>query len=556
MEQGLQFGIWLALLLLIVPFLGRYMAYVFRSDTMPFPLERWIYRLCQIDPTYEMGWREYLKALLYFNLFGFLLLFVLQLTQQWLPLNPQHLAAVDPLLALNTALSFVTNTNWQAYGGEVTMSYFTQMAGLTVQNFASAATGNAVLLALIRGITRSNQTTLGNFWRDVTRTILYLLLPLSVALSLFLVSQGVIQNLEPYQEATTLSGEIQILPMGPVASQVAIKQLGTNGGGFFNANSAHPFENPTPWSNLAETLALIAIPAAATYMYGLMILSKKQGWILFTVMSLLWLLGFGMALASQLAFNPVLEANPVLEGQEMRFGSLATIVWSVTTTGTSNGSVNAMQASLAPLAGGVAMVNMMLGEVIFGGVGVGLCGMLMFVLLTVFLAGLMVGRTPEYLGKKIEKREIQWVMWAILTPCCLILLGSSLAALLPAALESLSSTGPHGLSEILYTFSSAAANNGSSFSGLQANTPFYNLILGVVMLLARLAILIPSVAIAGCLVQKRVTAPSLGTFTTDHWLFGVSLLGVILIVAALTFFPALSLGPILEHLLLLRGQSF
>ena len=561
MQNGLQLGVFILLLLIAVPLLGRYMAKIFQDNhkiSIPLlsSLENLTYRVCHIDPSQEMTWKNYAKAMLYFNLVGLVFLFLLQVLQGWLPLNPQGFSGLEPSLAFNTAVSFVTNTNWQAYGGENTMSYLTQMTGLTVQNFVSAATGNAVLLSLIRGISRKSSQTIGNFWVDLTRTIVYLLLPLCIIFSLFLVSQGVIQNFHSYVEAKTLAGESQNIPMGPAASQIAIKQLGTNGGGFFNANSAHPFENPTPLSNFLETFAIICIPAAATYMYGLLIKSRKQGWIIFSVMFLLWIGGIAVALTSEYTLNPVLGLNPVLEGKETRFGLDNSILWAVSTTGTSNGSVNSMHSSLSPLAGGVAMFNMMIGEVIFGGVGVGLCGMLMFVLLTVFLAGLMVGRTPEYLGKKIEKTEMQWIMLAILTPCALILLGAGIASILPIALESLASAGPHGLSEILYAFSSAAGNNGSAFAGLNANTYFFNIVLGIIMLLARLAILVPSLAIAGNLAQKSTMAPSLGTFATDKILFGILLLSVIFIVAALTFFPALSLGPIIEQILMLHGQAF
>jgi K+-transporting ATPase ATPase A chain len=561
MENALQLGIFILLLLLVVPLLGRYMAEIFKDNpkkSIPLlsSLETLAYRVCHIDSNQEMTWKNYAKAMLYFNLVGLVFLFLLQLLQGWLPLNPQGFLGVEPALAFNTAVSFVTNTNWQAYGGENTMSYLTQMTGLSVQNFVSAATGNSVLLALIRGISRTSTKTIGNFWVDLTRTIVYLLLPFCIIFALFLVSQGVIQNFHSYVEAKTLAYEIQNIPMGPVASQIAIKQLGTNGGGFFNANSTHPFENPTPLSNFLETFAILCIPAAATYMYGLLIKSRKQGWVIFSVMFILWMGGLAIALTSEYTPNPVLNVNPVLEGKETRFGITNSVLWAVTTTGTSNGSVDSMHSSLSPLAGGIAMFNIMIGEVVFGGVGVGLCGMLMFVLLTVFLAGLMVGRTPEYLGKKIEKTEMQWVMLAILTPCALILLGAGIASILPIALESLANTGPHGLSEILYAFSSAAGNNGSAFAGLNANTYFYNIVLGIVMILARLAILVPSLAIAGNLAQKNIMAPSLGTFATDKLLFGVLLFSVIFIVAALTFFPALSLGPIIEQILMLRGQAF
>jgi K+-transporting ATPase ATPase A chain len=562
MENWLEPALFILLLLVTFPLLGRYMAFVFQdSPHTPYPLlggwlEKGIYRLCQIDPNHEMSGKEYLQSMLYFNLFGFLFLFLLQLLQGWLPLNPQRLPGVEPALALNTAVSFVTNTNWQAYGGENTLSYLTQMLGLTAQNFMSAATGNAALLALIRGFCRHSSATIGNFWRDLTRTVVYLFLPLSFVFALFLVSQGVIQTLSPYIQAITLENETQSIPLGPVASQIAIKQLGTNGGGFFNANSSHPFENPTPLSNFFENFAILWIPAAATYMYGLMVKSRKQGGIIFLVMFVLWLGGLLIAQYSESLRNPVLEVYPVMEGKETRFGSINSILWAVSTTGTSNGSINSLHDSLSPLSGGVAMLNIMIGEIVFGGIGVGLCGMLMFVLLTVFSAGLMVGRTPEYLNKKIEKSEMQWVMLAILAPSALILIGSGIASLLPEALASLGNAGPHGLSEILYAFSSAAGNNGSAFAGLNANTYFYNLSLGLIMLLARLAILVPSVAIASRLAAKSTVAPSAGTFSTDTPLFGILLLSVILIVAALTFFPALSLGPIVEQILMLRGYSF
>lgn len=561
MENTLQIVIFILLLFITVPLLGRYMAEIFRDrPALSIPglacLEALIYRVCQIDSHQEMSWKSYAKAMLYFNLIGFIFLFFLQLMQGGLPFNPQGFSGVEPALAFNTAMSFTTNTNWQAYGGENSLSYLTQMLGLTTQNFVSAATGNAVLLAFIRGIQRKSAQTIGNFWVDLTRTVLYLLLPICVLFAIILVSQGVIQNLHPYVVANTLEGSTQTIPMGPAASQIAIKQLGTNGGGFFNANSAHPFENPTPLSNFLEAFAILCIPAAATYMYGFLIQSRKQGWIIFSVMCILWLSGLVIALSSESAINDVLGVNPVLEGKETRFGSVNSILWAVSTTGTSNGSVNSMHSSLSPLAGGIALFNIMIGEVVFGGVGVGLCGMLMFILLTVFLAGLMVGRTPEYLGKKIEKTEIQWVMLAILAPCALILLGAGIASILPNALESLANAGPHGLSEILYAFSSAAGNNGSAFAGLNANTYFYNITLGIIMLLARLAILIPSLAVAGHLAQKNTVAPSLGTFATDKPLFGILLFSVILIVAALTFFPALSLGPIAEQILMLRGQAF
>lgn len=557
----LQLLLFISLLLISVRLLGSYMATVFQGKAHFLKyvlgwLEKLIYKLCNINEQEEMNWKTYAKALLIFNLIGFAFLFFLQLIQGWLPLNPQNFSGIEWSLAFNTAISFTTNTNWQAYAGENSMSYLTQMSGLTVQNFLSAATGNCALLAFIRGMSRPLTQSLGNFWVDLTRAIVYLLLPLSIFFSLILVSQGVIQNLNSYVEATTLSGESQLIPMGPAASQIAIKQLGTNGGGFFNANSAHPFENPTPLTNFLESFAIFLIPASTTYMYGVMIGSKKSGWIILFVMLVLWLLGLGISLAAEHTADSVLGTKPILEGVETRIGINNSAFWAVSTTGTSNGSVNAMMSSLSPLTGGVSMFNMMIEEVIIGGIGVGLAGMIMFALLTVFLAGLMVGRTPEYLGKKIEKSEMQWVMLALLIPGVLILFGTGIALLSQTALENVSNAGPHGLSEILYAFSSAAGNNGSAFAGLNANTLFFNLSLAIVMLLSRLAILIPSLAIAGSLAQKKVIAPSLGTFETNTFLFGIVLLSVIFVFAALTFFPALSLGPIVEHVLMIRGRSF
>lgn len=555
-----QLLILVLLIAIITAPLGKYMANVFTGKrTLLHPLFEWLeklsYRIGNINPSHEMHWKEYLKALLLFNCFGFGFLFLIQSTQQWLPLNPQNFPNVSVDLAINTAASFTTNTNWQAYAGETTLSYASQMLGLTVQNFLSAATGMAVLLVLIRGFTRKVENTIGNYWVDLVRTVTYLLIPLSIVLAIVLVSQGVIQTLSPYVQAETVEGQTQTIPLGPAASQVAIKQLGTNGGGFFNANSSHPFENPTPFSNFLETLAIILIPAASTYMYGVMTNARKHGWMLFILMLFLCCSGIVLSLLSEHTQNPILDAVPLLEGIETRFGVTNSIIWSVSTTATSNGSINAMLSSLSPLAGGVALFNIMLGEVIFGGVGVGMCAMIMFILLTVFLSGLMVGRTPEYLGKKIERREIQWVMIAVLMPGLLILAGTALSIALPQALSSLSHDGPHGLSEMLYAFSSAAGNNGSAFAGLNANTLYFNLILSVVMLSGRLAILVPSVALAGLLAQKKITPPSIGTFSINTFLFIILLCGVILIVGALTFFPALSLGPIVEHFLMKAGRA-
>lgn len=558
---------WIQILVLVcilgvlIPLCGGYMAKVFRGEQtilhpILFPLERMSYHLAGVDSNAEMGWKEYLKALLLFNLLGFLTLFLIQRCQGLLPFNPQHFPSIQWPLALNTAMSFMTNTNWQAYAGETTMSYATQMWGLTVQNFLSAATGNAALLALIRGITRKTVGTIGNFWVDMVRMVVYVLLPLSFILSLVLISQGVVQTLSPYVEVTTLEKERQVIPLGPAASQVAIKLLGTNGGGFFAANSAHPFENPNGLTNLLELVALLLIPAALSYTYGVMIGSKKQGWILFSTMLLIWCGGLALSLYSEHLNNPLFNAQPLMEGKETRLGIVNSLLWSVSTTTTANGSVNGMLDSLSPLAGGVALFNIMLEESIFGGVGVGFCNMLMFVLLTVFLCGLMVGRTPEYEGKKIEKREIQWVMVAILIPPSLILVLSGISSVFPPALSSLGNRGPHGLSEILYAFSSTSGNNGSAFSGLDSNTHFYNKTLTLCMFLGRLAVLVPSIAIAGSLATKKIAPSSAGVLSTNTFLFLILLLAVILIVGLLTFFPVLCLGPLVEHFLMLRGEAF
>jgi potassium-transporting ATPase potassium-binding subunit len=549
------------LFLCLTPILGIYIANIFTGKSIAAHrilgwLENLCYRMGGINPQEEMSWINYGKALLLFNFLGFITLFFLQLIQEYLPLNPQNFSDVPWSLAFNTAMSFTTNTNWQAYAGETTMSYLTQMLGLTSHNFLSAATGMAALMALIRGLTRKTVETIGNFWADLVCTVVYLLLPLSILLSIVLVSEGVIQTFSPYVEVKTLENAVQTIPLGPVASQVAIKQLGTNGGGFFNANSAHPFENPSAASNFLEMLAILLIPAASVYAYGIMIGSKKHAWLLFFVMFTLWAGGTALASYSEHLHDPVIDAYPLLEGKETRLGITNSLLWTVSTTGTSNGSVNAMISSLSPLAGGVALFNIMLGELIFGGIGVGLCSMIMFALLTVFLSGLMVGRTPEYLGKKIEKREMQWVVLAVLMPGAMILAGAGISSVLPEALSSLSNQGPHGLSEILYAFSSAAGNNGSAFAGLNANTKYYNLSLGLVMLVTRVSIILPSIAIAGLLARKKIAPQSIGTFSTNTILFAILLIGVILIIGALTFFPALTLGPIVEHLLMLEGKSF
>lgn len=556
-----QILIFVAALTLLTPLLGKYMFNVFSGKVNLITelfggLENLIYKILKVDRSEEMNWKKYLWSVLIFNFLGFALLFILQLIQQWLPLNPQGLHNVSPDLAFNTAVSFMTNTNWQSYAGETTLSYLTQMLGLTVQNFLSAATGIAVLLTLIRGIKNKLDDKLGNFWVDMTRTTLYVLIPLSILVSFLLLSQGVIQNFSPYETVKTIEGIEQIIPLGPVASQVAIKQLGTNGGGFFNANSSHPFENPTPFSNFIEVLSLILISASLTYTYGLMIGSKKEGWILYGVMLFLLLCGIFTSLYSEYIFNPVLTTASNMEGKEVRFGIVNSIIWSVSTTGTSCGAVNAMHSSLSPLAGMVALINIMLGEIIFGGVGSGLYGMIIFVFLTVFIAGLMVGRTPEYLGKKIESFDIKMAMIAVLIPNIIILVFTAVSSVTESGLSSLANAGPHGLSEMLYAYSSGAGNNGSAFAGLNANTAFYNLTIGFAMLLGRFGVIIPVMAIAGNLVKKNKTPVSKGTFTTDNYIFAILLIGVILIVGALTHFPALSLGPVVEHLLMKSGVAF
>lgn len=556
--QGLIF---VGFFIVLTPLFGTYMAKVFTGKaTFADPLLGKVANLCYamggIDPSEEMTWKAYGKALFFFNLFGFTALFLLQLFQGRLPLNPEAFDSLDWPLAFNTAISFTTNTNWQSYRGESTLSYLTQMLGLTSQNFLSASTGMGVLLALIRGLTSKEMKTIGNFWVDLVRMVTYVLLPLSILLAILLVGQGVVQTLSPYVKITTLENGKQTIPLGPAASQIAIKQLGTNGGGFFGANSTHPFENPTSISNFLEMLAILLLPAATVYAYGLLIYSKKHAWLLFLVMLVFWMGGFFIGFLSEHMDNRSIGVYPILEGIETRIGTLNSIIWSVSTTATSNGSVNSMMSSLSPLAGGVAMFNMMLEELVFGGIGVGLCSMIMLVLLTVFLSGLMVGRTPEYLGKKIEKNEMQWVVIAILIPGSITLLGAGISSVLPESLSSLSNKGPHGLSEILYAFASCGGNNGSSFAGLNANTTYYNIVLGVMILLGRVSIILPSLAIAGLLAEKRITPPSIGTFSTNSFLFSVLLFFVILVVGALTFFPALSLGPIVEHFLMRKGEVF
>jgi K+-transporting ATPase ATPase A chain len=556
-----QLIIFFVLLIGLTPILGNYMFKVFTGKKhFMLPVLGWLeklaYKFIRVKPDEETNWKSYTFSLLMFNLIGFVFVFLLQLLQAYLPLNPAHLGNVSWHSAFNTSVSFMTNTNWQGYAGETTLSYCVQMIGLTVQNFVSAATGIAVLLALIRGIARKTTDHLGNFWTDLTRSTLYVLLPLSILLAIVLVGQGVVQNFKTYETVQTLQGAQQVIPMGPAASQIAIKQLGTNGGGFFNANSAHPFENPTPFSNLIELLAILLIPASLTYTYGKMVGSTRQGWAIFTAMFILLLAGLSISLYAEYSTNPIFGHLHLMEGKETRFGITNSVLWSTSTSAASNGSVNAMHDSLSPLSGMVAMINIMLGEVIFGGVGAGLYGMIIFVILTVFIAGLMVGRTPEYLGKKINAFDVQMAIIAVLAPNIVILIFSAWASVCNAGLSSLNNTGPHGLSEILYAYSSAAGNNGSAFAGLNANTIFYNLTLGFGMLIGRFGIIIPVMAIAGNMASKKITPLSAGTFRTDNSLFIVLLIGVIIIVGGLTHFPALSFGPIVEHLLMNNGITF
>lgn len=560
-ENFLSIAAYLCALFLLTPILGNYMAKVFMGQKvfisfLVAPCERIIYRVCFINPEEEMHWKNYAKAVLWFSILSTIAVLFLQLMQHNLPLNPQGFETVPWPLAFNTAVSFVTNTNWQAYSGESTLSYLVQMLGLSVQNFISAAVGIAVLIALIRGVKRKTITTIGNFWTDVVRSFLYVLLPLSLILAVLLISQGVVQNFSSYVTAKTLEGAEQVLPMGPAASQIAIKQLGSNGGGFFGVNSAHPFENPTPWSNFLQMLAILLIPSALVYMFGVMINDKKHALMIYTVMIGVFLTLFGLSLWSENLPNASAQYTQSLEGKEIRFGKTASILWSTATTAASNGSVNAMHDSLTPLAGGSALLQMLLGEVIFGGVGSGLYGMLLFVLLTVFLSGLMVGRTPEYLGKKIEAFDIQMAVLAIVLPSAIVLVGAGISSVLPLALNSLANQGPHGLSEILYAWASTGNNNGSAFAGLSVNTNFYNFGLALAMLVGRFGVIFPVLAIAGNLANKKITPTSSATLATDTSIFAILLTFVVIIIGALTFFPALTLGPLAEHLLMVAGRTF
>ena len=560
-----QIALFSLAVLAVTPPLGRYLFRVLESDRPPLPaLERAVCRLCGVDPRREQRWSEYALSLLVFSLLGVLVTYTIQRLQGLLPLNPQGLPGVAPDSSFNTAVSFTTNTNWQGYAGEATMSYLTQMAGLAWHNFTSAAAGIGVALALARGLTRapSAEGGVGNFWADLIRATLYVLLPLSIGAGLLFVGLGMIQTLGPYLEVTTLEGARQTIALGPVASQEAIKQLGTNGGGFFNANAAHPFENPTPLSNLLSMWLIFAIPAGLTWTFGRMARDQRQGWALFAAMAMLFLVGVGVAYRFEAAGNPVMQGLAVdqsagnLEGKEVRFGVASSALYATVTTGASCGAVNAMHDSFTPIGGMVPLVNILLGEVIFGGVGAGLYGMLVFVLLAVFIAGLMVGRTPEYLGKKIEQREVTLAMLYVLIFPLLILGFTAWSVAAPYGVSSLNNAGPHGLSEILYAFTSAAGNNGSAFAGISANTPWYNATLGLTMLGGRFLMIVPVLALAGSLAGKRVVPPSAGTFPTDGALFVGLLIGVIVIVGALTFFPALALGPIVEHFLADAGRFF
>jgi K+-transporting ATPase ATPase A chain len=582
----LQIAIFLGLILACAKPLGSYMARVFEGErTFMHPLLRWLevltYKAIGVREDVEQRWTTYTAALLSFSIFGFLLTYLVQRAQGFLPFNPQHFGAsnVPPDLAFNTATSFVTNTNWQAYSGESTLSYFVQMAVLAVQNFASAAAGIAIAVALIRGFARQEKKTIGNFWVDVTRATVYVLLPLSILAGLLFVSQGVIQNLHPYTEVTTVEGAKQVIAQGPVASQEAIKQLGTNGGGFFGANSAHPFENPTPFSNLEQMFLIFLIPGALTYTFGKMVDDTRQGWAIFAAFSVMFLIGVFACYHFEQAGNPILSNKGIqseatstqpggnMEGKETRFGIANSALFATVTTDASCGAVNSMHDSFTPIGGLVPIFNMMTGEVIFGGVGAGLYGVLLYCILAVFIAGLMVGRTPEYLGKKIEKKEVKMAMLAVIATAFSVLVFTALSDVVTfqakgywnpqgAPTANLNNSGPHGFGEILYTYTSATANNGSAFNGITVNTPWYDLTTGLAMFIGRFLFLIPLLAAAGSLAVKKKIPSTAGTFPTHGPLFVGLLVGTVIIVGALTFFPALSLGPIVEHYLMHGGKLF
>jgi K+-transporting ATPase ATPase A chain len=590
----LQLGIYFLVLLALTKPLGIYMTKVFSGERFFLgrifcPLERLIYRICRIDEHEEQHWTAYTAAMLMFTLVGLLVLYGLQRLQYYLPLNPQNFSGVAPDLAFNAASSFTTNTNWQAYSGESTMSYFVQMAGLAFHNFVSAATGIALAIAFIRGIARGETKTLGNFWVDLTRTTLYVLLPFCMIGALLLVSQGVVQNFSPYTQAKLVEPQqfektddrgqktvetvtVQTIAQGPVASQEIIKELGTNGGGFFNANSAHPFENPTPFSNFLEMIAIFAISAGLTYTLGRMTGNQKHGWAVFSAMAVLFLAGFFATYYFEARGNPMFDQHKVtqaasevdgleqaggnMEGKEVRFGIVNSALWATITTDASCGAVNSMHDSFTPLGGMIPLLNIMLGEIIFGGVGAGMYGILMMVVLTVFIAGLMVGRTPEYLGKKIEAKDVKMAMLYVLVFAFSVLVLSAWSSVASYGASKVNNPGPHGLSEIVYAFTSGTGNNGSAFAGLNANTLWYNTMIGLAMLIGRFLMIIPMMAIAGNLAAKKMVPPSAGTFPVHTPLFVVLLIGVILIVGALTFFPMLSLGPIVEHFLMESGGLF
>ncbi|MBO9629598.1 MAG: potassium-transporting ATPase subunit KdpA [Shinella sp.] len=563
----LQIALFFLVVLVTIKPLGLYMARVFAGERTALSpvlgrLEADLYRISGISPGKEQGWLAYTLSMLAFSIAGFVALYAILRLQAYLPLNPQGFAGMAPDLAFNTAVSFVTNTNWQNYGGETTLSHFSQMAGLTVQNFLSAATGMALAIALTRALARSRISTLGNFWVDMTRATLYVLLPMAVVVALAFVAMGLPQTLDASVTATTLEGVNQTISLGPVASQEAIKQLGTNGGGFFNVNAAHPFENPTAFANYLNIFAMLSISAALVYTFGELVGNRRQGWAIISAMAVLLIAGVAVIYWAEAAGNPILTAlgvDPALgnmEGKEVRFGQAMTALYAAVTTGLSDGGVNGMHGSFTGLGGLVPMFLMQLGEVLPGGVGSGLYGMLVFALLSVFVSGLMVGRTPEFLGKKIEGREMKYAMLAVLVLPLAILGFTAVSALLPFAVASIGTSGPHGLSEILYAYTSAAANNGSAFGGLTGNTVWYNTTLGIAMLLGRFAYVVPVMAIAGSLSAKVKAPPSSGTFPTDGPLFVGLLIGIILILGGLQFFPALALGPIVEHFAMLAGQTF
>jgi K+-transporting ATPase ATPase A chain len=561
----LQILLFSGIVLALVKPLGAYMTRVFAGERtllspVLVPVERSLYALAGTSERDEQRWTTYTFAMLAFNLAGILLLYGLQRLQDVLPLNPAGMAAVGPELSFNTAASFVANTNWQNYGGESTMSYFTQMAGLTVQNFVSAATGMAIAVALIRAFAGASGKLLGNFWVDMTRATLYVLLPICIVLALAYVALGVPQTFGPYVTATTLEGAQQTIALGPVASQLAIKMLGTNGGGFFNANSAHPFENPDAISNMLQMVSIFAIGAAFTNVFGRMAGSERQGWAILAAMGLLFVVGVAVTYWAEASGNPLMHAFGLqggnMEGKEVRFGITLSSLFAVVTTAASCGAVNAMHGSFTALGGLIPLLNMQLGEVIVGGVGAGFYGIVLFIVVAVFVAGLMVGRTPEYLGKKIEAKEMKMAVLAILCLPLAMLAFTAIASVLPPAVASVGTAGPHGFSEILYAYTSAAANNGSAFGGLTGNTPWYNITLGFGMLVGRFLVIVPALAIAGSLIAKKTVPASAGTFPTDGPLFVGLLVGTILIVGGLTFFPALALGPVVEHLAMLAGQTF